>query len=231
MAWYSLGNNFVYRIVNVSKIYGKGRLAVKALKNISFDVLKGEFLVIMGPSGSGKTTLLNILGLLDKPSSGKVFFLNKDVSLLKDSEASEYRAKHIGFVFQQFNLIPWLTALENVEVALAIGGCPRRIRRDRAYGLLKLVSLEERAHHRPRELSGGEQQRVAIARALANDPQVLLADEPTGNLDSKSGAQIISILRRLSKEGKTVIVVTHNPQIAEVADRVIYLRDGMLVKV
>ncbi len=231
MAWYSSGNNFIYRIVNVSKIYGKGRLAVKALKNISFNVLKGEFLVIMGPSGSGKTTLLNILGLLDKPSSGKVFFLNKDVSLLKDSEASEYRAKHIGFVFQQFNLIPWLTALENVEVALAIGGCPRRIRRDRAYSLLKLVGLEERAHHRPRELSGGEQQRVAIARALANDPQVLLADEPTGNLDSKSGAQIISILRRLSKEGKTVIVVTHNPQIAEVADRVIYLRDGMLVKV
>ena len=220
----------IYRVVSVSKIYGKGRLAVKALKNVTFDVLRGEFLVIMGPSGSGKTTLLNILGLLDKPTSGKVFFLGKDVSLLSDAEASKFRAKYIGFVFQQFNLIPWLTALENVEIALAIGGYPRKLRKKRAYELLEMVGLGERAHHRPRELSGGEQQRVAIARALANNPHVILADEPTGNLDSKSGAQIIYILKKLSKEGKTVIVVTHNPQIAEVADRIILLRDGILVE-
>ncbi|OYT52380.1 MAG: ABC transporter ATP-binding protein [Desulfurococcales archaeon ex4484_217_2] len=219
-----------YRVVNVSKIYGKGRLAVKALKNVTFDVLKGEFLVIMGPSGSGKTTLLNILGLLDKPTSGKVFFLGRDVSLLGDAEASKFRAKYIGFVFQQFNLIPWLTALENVEIALAIGKYPRKLRKKRAYELLEMVGLSERAHHRPRELSGGEQQRVAIARALANNPHVILADEPTGNLDSKSGAQIISILKKLSKEGKTVIVVTHNPQIAEVADRILFLRDGVLIE-
>jgi len=184
----------------------------------------------MGPSGSGKTTLLNILGLLDKPTSGKVFFLGRDVSLLGDAEASKFRAKYIGFVFQQFNLIPWLTALENVEIALAIGKYPRKLRKKRAYELLEMVGLSERAHHRPRELSGGEQQRVAIARALANNPHVILADEPTGNLDSKSGAQIISILKKLSKEGKTVIVVTHNPQIAEVADRILFLRDGVLIE-
>ncbi len=222
--------HIIYDIVGVSKIYGRGRIAVKALKNITFNISEREFLVIMGPSGSGKTTLLNILGLLDKPTEGKVFFMGKDVSLLSDAEASKFRAKYIGFVFQQFNLIPWLTALENVEVALAIGKYPRKLRKKRAYKLLEMVGLEKRANHRPRELSGGEQQRVAIARALANDPRVILADEPTGNLDSKSGAQIISILKKLSIEGKTVIVVTHNPQIAEVADRILFLRDGMIVE-
>ncbi|RLE89689.1 MAG: macrolide ABC transporter ATP-binding protein [Thermoprotei archaeon] len=221
----------VYVLNSVAKIYGKGRLAVKALDEVSFNVGRGEFLVIMGPSGSGKTTLLNILGLLDKPTQGKVFFLGKDVSRLNDAEASKIRAKHIGFVFQTFNLIPWLTALENVEMALAIAGYPFYKRRRRAKELLEAVGLGSRLHHRPTELSGGEQQRVAIARALANNPEVILADEPTGNLDSKSGEVVINILKELSlKQNRTVIVATHNPRIAKVADRIIYLHDGKIVR-
>ena len=221
----------VYVLNSVTKIYGKGRLAVKALDEVSFNVRRGEFLVIMGPSGSGKTTLLNILGLLDKPTQGKVFFLGKDVSRLNDAEASKIRAKHIGFVFQTFNLIPWLTALENVEIALAIAGYPFYKRRRRARELLEAVGLGGRLHHRPTELSGGEQQRVAIARALANNPDVILADEPTGNLDSKSGEVVINILKELSlKQNRTVIVATHNPRIAKVANRIIYLHDGKIVR-
>jgi len=221
----------VYVLNSVTKIYGKGRLAVKALDEVSFNVRRGEFLVIMGPSGSGKTTLLNILGLLDKPTQGKVFFLGKDVSRLNDAEASKIRAKHIGFVFQTFNLIPWLTALENVEIALAIAGYPFYKRKRRARELLEAVGLGGRLHHRPTELSGGEQQRVAIARALANNPEVILADEPTGNLDSKSGEVVINILKELSlKQNRTVIVATHNPRIAKVADRIIYLHDGKIVR-
>jgi len=221
----------IYVLNSVTKIYGKGRLAVKALDEVSFNVRCGEFLVIMGPSGSGKTTLLNILGLLDKPTQGKVFFLGKDVSRLNDAEASKIRAKHIGFVFQTFNLIPWLTALENVEIALAIAGYPFYKRRRRARELLEAVGLGGRLHHRPTELSGGEQQRVAIARALANNPEVILADEPTGNLDSKSGEVVINILKELSlKQNRTVIVATHNPRIAKVADRIIYLHDGKIVR-
>ncbi|RLE90044.1 MAG: macrolide ABC transporter ATP-binding protein [Thermoprotei archaeon] len=221
----------VYVLNSVTKFYGKGRLAVKALDEVSFNVRRGEFLVIMGPSGSGKTTLLNILGLLDKPTQGKVFFLGKDVSRLNDAEASKIRAKHIGFVFQTFNLIPWLTALENVEIALAIAGYPFYKRRRRARELLEAVGLGGRLHHRPTELSGGEQQRVAIARALANNPEVILADEPTGNLDSKSGEVVINILKELSlKQNRTVIVATHNPRIAKVADRIIYLHDGKIVR-
>lgn len=225
------GGEEVYILQSVTKIYGKGRLAVKALDSISFTVKQGEFLVIMGPSGSGKTTLLNILGLLDKPTSGKIYFLGKDVSMLNDNEASFFRAKHIGFVFQTFNLIPWLTALENVEIALSIGYYPYSKRKQRAKELLEILGLGDRINHRPTQLSGGEQQRVAIARALANNPHVILADEPTGNLDSKSGEIIVKILKELSlKEGKTIIVVTHNPQIAEVADRIMHLRDGKVVK-
>jgi len=221
----------IYVLNSVTKTYGKGRLAVKALDEVSFNVRCGEFLVIMGPSGSGKTTLLNILGLLDKPTQGKVFFLGKDVSRLNDAEASKIRAKHIGFVFQTFNLIPWLTALENVEIALAIAGYPFYKRRRRARELLEAVGLGGRLHHRPTELSGGEQQRVAIARALANNPEVILADEPTGNLDSKSGEVVINILKELSlKQNRTVIVATHNPRIAKVADRIIYLHDGKIVR-
>lgn len=221
----------VYVLNSVSKIYGKGRLAVRALDKVSFNVRHGEFLVIMGPSGSGKTTLLNILGLLDKPTRGKVFFLGKDVSRLSDAKASRIRAKHIGFVFQTFNLIPWLTALENVEIALAIAGYPFYKRKRRAKELLEAVGLGSRLHHRPTELSGGEQQRVAIARALANKPEVILADEPTGNLDSESGEVVINILKELSlKQNRTVIVATHNPRIAKVADRIIYLHDGKIVK-
>lgn len=190
--------DIVYILDAVTKIYGKGRLAVKALDNVSFTVKRGEFLVVMGPSGSGKTTLLNIMGLLDKPTSGKVFFLGKDISRLDDAEASKIRAKHVGFVFQTFNLIPWLTALENVEIALAISGHPFYKRKKRAKELLKAVGLGNRLHHKPTELSGGEQQRVAIARALANNPDVILADEPTGNLDSKSGNVVIKMLKELS---------------------------------
>jgi len=223
--------DLVYILDSVTKIYGKGRLAVKALDNVSFTVKRGEFLVVMGPSGSGKTTLLNIMGILDKPTTGKVFFLGKDISKLDDAEASKIRAKHVGFVFQTFNLIPWLTALENVEIALAISGYPFHKRKRRSRELLESVGLGDRLHHRPTELSGGEQQRVAIARALANNPDVILADEPTGNLDSKSGDVIIKILKELSLEqNKTIIVVTHNFEITKVADRIIYLHDGRVVK-
>lgn len=221
----------VYELVEVSKIYRLGSVETVALMDINLKIYRGEYLAIVGPSGSGKSTLLNILGLLDKPSRGKVFLEGKDVSGLSDSEASNIRSRHIGFVFQMFNLVPWLSALENVELASSIARVSRKEAKKRARELLELVGLSHRMHHRPSQLSGGEQQRVAIARALVNNPSVLLADEPTGTLDSVTGAQIVRLLRDLTKQGVTVVAVTHNPDVASVADRTVKLRDGRVASI
>ncbi len=218
----------VYELVDVRKRYGTRRNYVEALRGISLVIRKGEFVAIMGPSGSGKTTLLSILGLLTKPTSGTVKIFGKDVMKLTDKRATLLRRKTIGFIFQTFNLVPWLTAYENVELALAIGEYSGN-RRRKIMELLSSVGLEHRANHRPTELSGGEQQRVAIARALANDPIVILADEPTGNLDTTSGLQVMSILRSLVEEGRTVVMVTHDQKMAEMADRIVKIRDGKIL--
>ncbi len=218
----------VYELVDVRKRYGTRRNYVEALRGITLTIRRGEFVAVMGPSGSGKTTLLSILGLLTRPTSGIVRIFGRDVMRLTDKQATLLRRRTIGFIFQTFNLVPWLTAYENVELALAIGEYTGN-RRARVMSLLSSVGLEHRANHRPMELSGGEQQRVAIARALANDPTVILADEPTGNLDTKSGLQVIGILRSLVEEGKTVVMVTHDQKMAEMADRIVKIRDGKIL--
>jgi len=222
------GTELVYELFNVKKRYGGRRRYVEALRGINLTVRRGEFVAVTGPSGSGKTTLLSILGLLTKPTSGTVKIFGKDVSRLTDKEATLLRRKAIGFVFQTFNLVPWLTAAENIEIALAIGGY-RGNRKRRVMELLGAVGLEDRADHKPAELSGGEQQRVAIARALANNPTVILADEPTGNLDTTSGLQVVGILRSVTEEGRTVVMVTHDQKMAEMADRIVKIRDGQIL--
>ncbi len=218
----------VYELLDVRKRYGTRKNYVEALRGVSLTIRRGEFVAIMGPSGSGKTTLLSIMGLLTKPTSGTMKILGMNVVRLTDKRATLLRRRTIGFIFQTFNLVPWLTAAENVELALAIGEY-RKNRRKRVMGLLKAVGLEHRANHKPSELSGGEQQRVAIARSLANDPSIILADEPTGNLDTNSGLQIMKVLRSLSDEGKTVVRVTHDQRMAEAADRIIKIRDGIIL--
>ncbi len=219
----------VYELSDVWKIYGAGSSAVAALRGVSLRIYAGEFVAVMGPSGSGKTTLLMMLGLMTRPTRGAVSLLGSDVTRVRDAEATRLRRGTIGFVFQTFNLVPWLTAVENVELALAIGD-HRGDRRRRAMELLDQVGLRERAHHRPGELSGGEQQRVAIARALANDPRIVLADEPTGNLDSRSGEQVVRMLADLARQGRTVVMVTHDREMASRADRVILLKDGRVLR-
>jgi len=204
-----------------------GLTTIKALNGINLKIDKGEFISIVGPSGSGKTTLLNIIGLLDRPTKGKVILENKDVSSLNDNELSSLRAEKIGFIFQTFNLIPNLTAKENVELASAFSNKVRDSEK-KVLELLKIVGLEDRANHRPSQLSGGEQQRVAIARALMNDPIILLADEPTGNLDSKTSLEILEIFKMLNKRGVTILLVTHNMMLAEEANRILYIKDGKI---
>jgi len=200
------------------------------LKGIDMKVEKGEFVAIMGPSGSGKSTLLNMIGALDRPTSGKVYIEDIDISTLNDDQLAELRNKKIGFVFQFFNLISRMDALGNVELTMAIAGIPGRKRRERAAMLLEQVGLGDRTHHKPSELSGGEQQRVAIARALSNDPSVLLCDEVTGNLDSKTGDDIMQLLKTLNEEqGKTFVLITHDPVVAQSARRLIQLHDGMIM--
>ncbi|MGB9630779.1 MAG: ABC transporter ATP-binding protein [Candidatus Methanodesulfokora sp.] len=218
----------LYSLEDVWKTYVVGGSLVHALRGVNLRVIKGEFLSIMGPSGSGKSTLLMILGLLTSPTRGKVEFLSRDISSLSDREATEMRRRTIGFVFQTYNLIPWLTAAENVEIAMAIAGYPQSVRKERVKELLESVGLEHRMKHKPLELSGGEQQRVAIARALANDPAVILADEPTGNLSTEQGEEIVELLRSLKEKGKTIVMVTHNPAMAEKADRIVRIRDGVI---
>jgi putative ABC transport system ATP-binding protein len=215
---------------NVHKVYPMGEVSVPALRGINLTIHPGEFVAIMGPSGSGKSTLMHLLGCLDLPSDGVVQLDGKDITKLDEDTLAQIRGKKVGFVFQTFNLIPTLTAQENVELPLFFQGVPREKRRARAAELLRKVGLDGRLHHKPAQLSGGERQRVAIARALANDPEIILADEPTGNLDSESGEAILELLAQLHREGKTIILVTHNPEAAAYAQRIVRIRDGRLVE-
>lgn len=216
-------------VVNLVKYYQMGEVIVEALRgvNVSFDT--GEFTAIMGPSGSGKSTFLNILGCLDTPTSGKYLLNNEDVSTLSDDELSYIRSTRIGFIFQSYNLISQLSVLENIEVPLFYQNVSEQKSREKAIRLAEMVGLGHRLYHHPAELSGGEQQRVAIARALANDPLIILADEPTGNLDSRSGNEILNILDELNKQGKTIIMVTHDENVARRAHRIIRFKDGQIM--
>lgn len=222
----------IVRLENIRKVYrppGAG-VAVHALRGVSFGFRRGEYAAVVGPSGSGKSTLLNILGCLDRPTSGTYWLDGSDVSRLDDDELSDIRGQRIGFIFQSFNLIQTQTVLENLEVPLFYQGVPPRQRHDIAMALIEKVGLADRRHHRPQELSGGQQQRVAIARALVNDPAILLADEPTGNLDSKTGQVILDLLDALNAQGRTVILVTHDADVARRCERVLELRDGQVCK-
>jgi putative ABC transport system ATP-binding protein len=220
----------VIRVENVKKKYLMGDYELDVLKGIDLTVKRGDSLSIMGPSGSGKSTLIQIMGCLDKPTSGKLYIDGIDTSTMNDDKLAEIRGKKIGFVFQFFFLIPTLSAVQNVELPMIFNGFSADERRERAKELLGLVGLGERADHKPSELSGGERQRAAIARALANDPRIIFADEPTGNLDSKSGGEIINLLMKLNKKGYTIIVVTHDIGIARHAKRIVYIKDGLIEK-
>ncbi len=218
--------------MDVIKTYKLGEAEVKALQGVDMEVKKGEVIAITGPSGSGKSTILNLVGALDKPTSGEIYVKGKDLSEMSEGELADMRRLQIGFVFQFYNLIPVLTAYENVELPLLIGDVGKEERDERVRQLLDMVGLLERADHRPDELSGGEQQRVALARAIANHPAIILADEPTGDLDSKTGKQVILALRELAKkENVTVIIVTHDLQMANYTDKIIEIRDGKIAKV
>ena len=220
----------VVRLERVTKVYSApgSAVQVEALRGIDITILSGDYLAIIGPSGSGKTTLMNILGCLDRLTSGTYWLDGGDVSRLNDDELSDVRGKRVGFVFQNFNLISTQTVLENLETPLFYQGVPPRIRHDLALKMAARVGLGERAHHRPHELSGGQQQRVAIGRSLMNDPAILMADEPTGNLDSKTGQMILDTLDELSVAGRTIILVTHDPNVARRCRRTIELRDGLV---
>lgn len=205
-----------------------GKNVLEVLKGVSLDIFKNEYVALMGPSGSGKSTLMNIVGCLDTPTKGKYVLNGKDVSKMDDNSLAEVRNKEIGFVFQQFNLLPRLTALENVALPLVYAGMGKKQRNEKAMHVLGMVNLTDRSHHKPNELSGGQSQRVAIARALVNDPSLVLADEPTGNLDSKTSYEIMDIFSKIHSDGNTVVLVTHEEDIANFAHRVIRLRDGVI---
>ena len=218
----------IIHLENISKSYYLGKEPLPVLKGINLDIFKNEYVALMGPSGSGKSTLMNILGCLDSPTSGRYILNGKDVSSMEDNALAEVRNKEIGFVFQQFNLLPRLTAAENVALPLIYSGVSKKERIDRALAVLSKVKLDDRSHHKPNELSGGQCQRVAIARALINNPSIILADEPTGNLDSKTSYEIMDILGKIHIDGNTVILVTHEEDISHFAHRVIRLRDGVV---
>ncbi len=221
----------VIRLENASKYYTIGRNEVRALNDISVSFEQGSFWAIMGPSGSGKSTMMNIIGCLDRLTAGKYYLEGEDVGTLDDDDLSEFRLKHLGFIFQSFNLIPQLTVLRNIELPLYYLGWEQEESEMRARELAESVGLGGRMDHKPTELSGGQMQRVAIARALANDPKILLADEPTGNLDSKTGDQIMELLINLNQEGKTVIMVTHEPDIARHASKRLHMKDGIVDRI
>lgn len=221
----------VIELKDVWKIYKMGNVEVAALRGMNLKVDKGEFVSIMGPSGSGKSTAVNMVGCLDVPTKGMIFLDGKDISHLSESDLAQIRGKKIGFIFQKFNLINTLTAIENVMLPMSFQNISKDEQYKRAVKLLELVDLMDRKDHRPTELSGGQQQRVAIARSLANNPEVILADEPTGNLDSKTGNIVMDFLKKMNKhEGKTIIMVTHDDDLAQYADRIEYLKDGAIVK-
>ncbi len=213
---------------NVSKVYELGGEKINALDGVDLKIDKGDSLAIMGPSGSGKSTLANIIGGLDTPDSGQVLVDEVDISKVSDKDLSNYRNKKIGFIFQTYNLQPNYTALENVQIPLIFSGIAPRQRRERAMECLRIVGLSDRVKHRPNQLSGGQRQRVCIARALANNPEVIIADEPTGNLDSKKGQEIVGILRQLNQSGITLIVITHDPDVAKAAKKTIRIHDGRI---
>jgi putative ABC transport system ATP-binding protein len=218
----------IIKLENIQKSYLMGRMELKVLKGISLEIFKNEYVALMGPSGSGKSTLMNLLGCLDSPSAGRYILNGKDVSKMPDDDLAEVRNKEIGFVFQQFNLLPRLTAAENVALPLVYNGSPKKVRTELALEMLNRVGLSDRSHHKPNELSGGQNQRVAIARALVNNPSIILADEPTGNLDSKTSVEIMKIFSKIQSEGNTVILVTHEEDIANFAHRIIRLKDGII---
>lgn len=220
--------NPIIHLEDIHKSYFMGKQAINVLKGISLDILKNEYVALMGPSGSGKSTLMNILGCLDSPTSGRYILNNNDVSKMQDDDLAAVRNKEIGFVFQQFNLLPRMSALENVALPLVYAGIGKKQRLEMAMEVVKKVGLEERSHHKPNELSGGQCQRVAIARALVNNPSIILADEPTGNLDSKTSVEIMEMFNKIHDGGNTVVLVTHEEDIANYARRVIRLRDGII---
>ena len=220
--------NAVIHLEEIRKSYFMGKQELQVLKGVSLDIQRNEYVALMGPSGSGKSTLMNILGCLDSPTSGKYILNGHDVSTMPDNDLADIRNKEIGFVFQQFNLLPRLTALENVALPLVYAGISKKVRNEMAMEVLHKVDLTERSHHKPNELSGGQCQRVAIARALVNNPSLILADEPTGNLDTKTSYEIMNIFSKIHADGNTVVLVTHEEDISNYARRVIRLRDGLL---
>lgn len=213
---------------NLNKTYGKANTKVHALKDLNVSILRGEYIAIIGPSGSGKSTFMNLLGCLDIPTSGKIFIDNIDVSELSENQLAKIRREKIGFIFQKYNLIQTLSAQENVELSMSFAGINHKKRKQQAEKLLSMVNLSHRLNHKPSEMSGGEQQRVAIARALANNPSIILADEPTGNVDSEGGNNIMDILEKINAEGETIIVVTHDHNVAKRARRVLQITDGVV---
>jgi putative ABC transport system ATP-binding protein len=220
----------VIELENVTKVYRTGSLSVAALRGVSLSIDEGEYVAIIGPSGSGKSTLMHILGCLDIPTSGGYLLAGEDVSRMSETALAEVRNRRIGFVFQQFNLLPSMTAWQNVELPLSYAGVPRRERKERALEALARVGLAGRVHHRPGELSGGQQQRVAVARALVTEPDLILADEPTGNLDSVSAADVLGLMGDLYAAGRTLVLITHDVEVASAANRVVGIRDGLLTE-
>ncbi|MEM4007515.1 MAG: ABC transporter ATP-binding protein [Nitrososphaerota archaeon] len=223
-------DSFLIELIDVKKVYLSDGIPTEALRGVSLKISRGEFIAIVGPSGSGKSTLLHLIGGLDRPTSGRVLIGGVDINKLSDDKLAELRNEKIGFVFQFYNLVPYLPVLKNVELPLIVKGVSSQERKERVLRLLEEVGLKDKAYTRPTRLSGGEQQRVAIARALINNPEILLADEPTGNLDSKNSVMIAELFKRLNEKGRTIVMVTHNLEIASYAKRILYIRDGLIEK-